>query len=229
MAIQYRSGTPYRSSVHYDGLTPQLTTQQVSMRARISHVTAQTFTAKANIIRIFYRTQVISLQGRIAHQQGWPIIDSSDPGFSLWQDTRLALRARILHYIAFPTQGLRMKGRVTYGKTLNLQFKARIVNSGRLSMRANILPRFFTTSVRMQFEVRRTSQARLRVVFYVPGAVQNWSLGMKARIVKTQTTRMTGHFVVAMPVVFDKVLSVGNPTTLSGTQQTLTIRARITR
>ena len=196
----------------------------MSMRARIKGV-PQTLSIQARILAPY----TLSLRARISRRQGWPVVDPSDPGFSLWQDTRLALRARILHYIAFPTQGLRMKGRVTYGKTLSLQLKARIVTAGFLSMRARILPRFFTTSVRMQFEVRRTSQARLRVIFYVPGAVQNWSLGMKARIVKTQTTRMTGHFVVAMPVVFDKVLSIGNPTTLSGTQQTLTMRARIVK
>jgi hypothetical protein len=193
------------------------------MRARISGI--QHFKMRAYISGI----QHLTMRGRISHRQGWPIVDPSDPGYSIWQDTRLAVRARILHYIAFPTQSLRMKARITYGKTLGLQSKARIVTAGFISMRAHILPRFFTTSVRMQFEVRRTSQARLRVIFYVPGAVRNWSLGMKARIVKTQTTRMTGHFVVAMPVVFDKVLSIGNPTTLSGTQQTLTMRARIAR
>jgi hypothetical protein len=196
----------------------------MSMRARIKGV-PQTLSIQARILAPY----TLSLRARISRRQGWPVVDPSDPGFSLWQDTRLALRARVLHYIAFPTQGLRMKGRVTYGKTLSLQFKARIVTAGFMSMRAHILPRFFTTSVRMSFDVRRTSQTRLRVVFYMQGAMQNWPLSMKARIVKTQTTRMTGHFVVAMPVVFDKVLTIENPSTLSGTRQTLTMRARIVK
>ncbi len=195
----------------------------ITSRARISIQTSHTFTGKSRIAARTTRTMTsrawilgpyhISIRGRISRQQGWPIADPIDVGFSLWQDTRLDLRTRILHYIAFPTQTIRIKGRVTYDKTLGMQSQARIVTAQFLQMRANILPRFFTVQVAASFRVQRTSQTRLRVVFYIRGRSQNWQFTSKARIVKASSSRMTGHFIVAMPGVFDTALSIESPVT----------------
>lgn len=198
--------------------------QTLSVKGRISSKSNQTFTMRAWVIAI----QRLTLRARILKHQGWPVPDPSD-FYNLWQDTRLDVRARLTNYIAFPTQTFRMKGRVTYGKTLSLQSQARIVTASFMSMRAHILPKFFTIHVPMRFSVRRTSQTRLRVVFCTQGNSQSRSMSLKARIVGVYASRMTGHFIVASPVIFNSVLSVSNPITLARTQQLLSTRARIVK
>lgn len=197
--------------------------QTISARARIRGI--KTFSSKARILS----PQRFTARARILRHQGWPIPDGADPGFSLWQDTRIYSRAWILHYIAFPIQTLRLKGRVTLSKTLSMQAKARIVTAQTMQMRANILPKFFTTHVPASFRVQQTSQSKLRMVFYTEGAVRTWQLTAKARIVQIYGSRVTGHFIVPMPQVFNTVLSITDPVVSTRTQQTLSTRAKVAK
>ena len=213
MAIQYRSGTPYRSSTQYDGTGGVTNTAQgLTLRVRIYNPTDQSLTSKA----------------RIAIRQGWPIPDPSSGNYSFWQPTQLELKARLTNNIAISNQTLRMNGRIAYRTVPQaLQVQARIGRAGFLSMCANIQPQFITNSVRASFYVQKTTQTSVRAVYYVQGASQNWTLSLKVRIVKPYTSRCTGHFIIATPVAFSSVVVIENPTVLGSTRQTFSMRARI--
>lgn len=200
-------------------------TESISYRARILIHHLETFSSKARI----NAPRLLTIRARVSRRQGWPIPEVGGPGFDLWQDTRIYSQAKILHYIAFPTQLLRIKGRITYGKTLSMQAKARVVTAQMLQMRANILPKFFTTHLPATFQVQQTSQRKLRMVFYIEGAAHNWQFTAKARIVQVYGSRVTGHFIVSMPTVFDTVLSIADPITNAGTRQVLSMRAKVVK
>jgi len=195
----------------------------ISARARLSKLQTAMLESKAYV----FAPQRITAGAWISRQQGWPIPDTGDPGYALWQDTRLDSRARVYQYIAFPVQTLRAKSRVTYAKTIEMQAKARIVAAQTLQVRANILPRFFTTHVPASFSVQQTTQRHLRVVFYTGGKVRNWQFTAKARILQTYGCRVTGHFSVPMAAIFDSVLAIADPVTTTRTQQTLNVRAKV--
>jgi hypothetical protein len=235
VAITYRSGVLYRNAFTYRGHVK--TIQQLSARARI--VTLQTISAQTRLSKLqtsslyskawIKAPQRISARTRISKQQGWPIPDVGYPGYITWQDTRIYSRAKLYQYIAFPTQTIRSKARVTYGKTLSVQTKARIVTAQTLQARANILPKFFTTHVSMTFSVQRSNQRKLRVMFFIDGAAHNQQLTAKARILQSYTNRVTGHFIVPMTTAFNTVISIPDPLTNVRTQQTLSVRTRVTK
>lgn len=206
----------------------------LSMRAAISGI-IKTISARANIRGLkllsakayIHAPQIISAGAWVSRQQGWPVPDTADPGYALWQDTRLDSRACLYQYIAFPVQNLRAKSRITYAKTLEMQAQARIVAAQRLQMKASIMPRFFTVHVPAYFNVQQTAEKHLRVVFYTGGKVRNWQVTARARILQTYGYRVTGHFTIPMSNAFTSVLAISNPITDTRTQQTLNIRARV--
>jgi len=199
--------------------------QILSSRARILVYHIEILSSKAWI----KAPQRFTTRVRVSRRQGWPIPEVGDPEFDLWQDTRIYSRVRMSNYIAFPTQILRLKGRVTYSKTLGIQSKARIVVAQTLQIKANILPKFFTAHLPVTFQVQQTSQRKLRVVFYTEGAIRSCQLTAKARIVQMYRSRVTGHFIVPMPTVFSTVMLIPNPVTSVRTQQTLSTRAKVVK
>ena len=238
MAIQYRSGVAYRSSIHYDG-SGNVSIATLGCKARIKGA-PQTLTIKArirglktlliraNITRKYSYT--LNLKARISQRQGWPIPNPSDGNYALWQPTQLDCRARLTNYLAISGQMLRVKGRIGYRTVLqSLQCGAHIGRAGTMQMRASIRPQFITSSVRASFSVQRTSQTSVRAVYYMQGTSQAWALGAKARIVKPYTSRCTGHFIVATPIAFSPVVVVENPVVLGRTLQTFSMRTRVVK
>lgn len=246
-----------QSNIQYNRTTPIFTAQSrilaqqtrtLSTRSRLKKTINQsigahsfirgyqlkTLVAKANIQVTYHFTAkgrvnpTISGRVRILRYQGWPIVETEDPGYFLFTDTRLYSRANIYRYLAQPTYLLRALGRVTYAKTLEMTAKARINTGQKLSIRANILPRFFSTHVTAQFSIQRVVSSSVRMVFYMQGLYTGQTLTAKARIVKTSQTRVTGHFMVpTQPVLINNILSIDDPVTMARSKQTLSLRARI--
>lgn len=239
MANTYRAGIAYREpGVSYQGIGgTEASIATFSGRARISAPANKTIMARSNILStavtktITGRSRVnptVSGRARILRQQGWPIVETEDPGFFLFCDTRLYSRGKISRYLNHPTCTLRVLGRVTYSKTMTCSMKASINAGTTLSARARISPRYLSSHVTAQFSVREVAERFVRVVFYMKGQSTEQTIGAQARIVKTSHTRVTGHFVVPMrPALVNNVISVDDPTTRVSQRQTLSIRARI--
>jgi hypothetical protein len=236
VAIQYRSSTTYRNAYRYDGTGGAggaaqtfaarariCIVQTLSARTRVRKLDLATFSSKAWITG----DQRFSVRARVSRRQGWPIPDTDDPYFEMWQDTRLYGRANLTNYLALTTQTIRIKGRVTYSQTLALTAKARIVTAQTLQIRANIVPRFLTTHLPVSFRVQETAQRKLRVVFCTEGYSRNRTFTVRARIQQSYSYRVTGHFIVPTATATSTVISVLNPIVNARLLQPLSIRTRI--
>ncbi len=209
--------------------------QTVTARARMLTVETETFTAKARL-SIGQKFQAKSrimptlyMRARISRQQGWPVPETDDDGLLIFQDTRIYSKAKVSQYVGYPTYLLNMKGRVWYGKTQGLETKARIVNGPTMSIKAQILPRFFYSRLHCSFDIEQVAQTRMRVVFYTEGQYTRQTLGMRSYIQKMMSTRMTGHFIVAMTPQVQGVMQVSNPTSSVKAVQTLGMRVFVVR
>ena len=219
MAIIYdNSSYLYDSYLVYDAIGY---IQQLSVRANIRGL--KTLEIKGRI------RPTLIIRTRIQRRQGWPVAELEDPGYLLWQDTRIYTRGKIYSYLAFPIQTIKLKSNITYGKTYTINAQARIVSAGRIQIRAHILPRFFTTSLPAYFSVQQTVAKSARVQFTVSGDYRTPTFSSQARIIKTSKTRVTGHFIVPLaPVITNNVMIINDPVVLARVHQTLSIRSKIT-
>lgn len=196
-------------------------TTTLGTKARLS--IGQKFQAKSRIMPTLY------IRARVSRKQGWPVPETDDDGLLIFQDTRIYSKAKVSQYVGYPTYLLNMKGRVWYGKTQGLETKARIVNGPTMSIKAQILPRFFYSRLHCSFDIEQVAQTRMRVVFYTEGQYTRQTLGMRSYIQKMMSTRMTGHFIVAMTPQVQGVMQVSNPTSSVKAVQTLGMRVFVVR
>jgi len=167
----------------------------LQMRARIVVPTVRTLEMRAHIL---FTPPDLQMRARILRQQGWPIPDPFDPGVEGFTDTRLLMRGLITAVGTRGNQSMSMRGRLfrgSAGKTLSMG--AFIVSGQTLQMRANIVPRIFSTEVEMLYRVESESSTQAVMVFYTKGANFIPQLSMGARIVKTFEADVTHHFIVA--------------------------------
>ena len=253
MAIIYdNSGYIYDSPIIYDTLLYEISfrarikgLKQIEIKGRINPTLSiraciwprKTISIKGRIIpTLSIKSRIIKIikhnipgQARISRRQGWPVAELDDPGYLLWQDTRLYIRTNIYSYLAFPTQTIKLKSSITYNKTYTISSRAKIVTGQQLQIKANILPRFFTANLPVYFSARQTVVKNARVQFVVSGDYRVSTLSTQTRIIKTSKTRITGHFIVPLrPVVTENVLVIPDPIILARVHQTLSIRAKVT-
>jgi len=198
---------------------------RLDIRANIAtgiYLQKTTLSARGRIIPTF------SAKARILRYQGWPVPDTSDPGYLVFVPTQLYPRAHITSSLALSENTIRIKGRVTYGKTYSLTSRARIVSGQKLSMRATIEPRWRQTELPCTFNVQRVDQTELRVVFYINGLPWTRSTGMRACIQGKYSTRLVGHFFIPMaPATTSGIVSIESPVATVRSGRSLSARGRI--
>jgi hypothetical protein len=140
--------------------------------------------------------QTIGLRARISRQQGWPVLDPTDPGYSLFVATQLQMRSRIHSSLAFGVQSQQMRANIRLGGTNSLQIRARVVKAQTLSMQARISGRKLTAA-HFTYDVESTQREHIRVVFNVPGWLSGQSIALQARIAGVYSKKMTGFFLVS--------------------------------
>ena len=160
-----------------------------------------------------------------------PVLGVTDP-----DSVKITMRARVRQtYIktltsrsriqATVTETLGMRMRIVFAQCLKMKARIVPVQLTTLSLRARILNHKSTTCL-MTFMVQSTRSTNVRLTFYVNTGYtggSNLSLTMKARIVKSYSTRMTGHFLVRVPAATDKF----SFSVLGRSNQTMSMRARI--
>lgn len=202
----------------------------ISARARMLQTRLYTISGLAKIVQPITYTQTFTGRSRISRVQGWPIRDTNDEDYLLWTPTQIYSKARISTSVAFPTQTVKGKCRITYGKTLSFRTRARLVTAQRLQARAWIIPPVSATTIPVYFSVRNTVTKGISVIFYIGrGASRQNDFTAKARIVKMSTTRVVGHFIIPMsdPTVVDGLFVMSDPVVTSATRQTLMTKVRI--
>lgn len=216
-------------------ITQVTNNKSFTMQARIVQPTGRTIQARARILvnntrtismRGFIKTpRPISMKGRVARHQGWPILNVVDPGFPLFQPTQLSMRGRITQ--GSPgSQSLDMRAKIIKGGTVLLQARGRIVKAGYLSMRAKIKPRFSSSKAAMIFRVANAQQSTALMLFYTQGSVGQQSMTMKARIAPVYRTAVTGFFTINRDPGSSKVIAIGFESD-TGARQVLSMKARI--
>lgn len=182
----------------------------------------KTLSARGRIIPAF------SAKARILKYQGWPIPETNDPGYLSFVPTQLVTRAKMTSSFALSENTMRIKGRITYGKTYSLTSRARIVSGQKLGMRANIEPRWRKTELPCTFNIQRVDQTELRVVFYINGLPWTRTMGMRACIQGKYSTRLVGHFFIPMaPATTSGVVSIEAPVATVRSGRSLSARGRI--
>jgi hypothetical protein len=92
-------------------------------------------------------------------------------------------------------------------KFQSFSMRARITRSASMQMRANVTPRFRTTTLPNTFMVEANTQVRLTMLFYTQGLLGQQTMQMGARIIKQRVTRFTGYFAVAPAIPAGGVMS----------------------
>ncbi len=202
----------------------------IFVRARILQQKIATISGLGKIVQPITYTRTFTGRSRLSRVQGWPIRDTNDEDYSLWTPTQIYSKARVSTSVAFPTQTVKGKCRVTYGKTLNFRTRARVVPAQRLQARAWILPPVSAATIPVYFSVRNMVTKGISVIFYIGrGASRQNDFTAKARISKISTTRVVGHFIIPMsdPVITDGLFVMSDPVVTSATRQTLMTKVRI--
>jgi hypothetical protein len=210
-------------------------TRVLASKARVRNTVIHAFQGKGRIqvpeqIRLKGRIiPTVSLRARISRRQGGIPPGYEDPGYLLWTDTGLNAKASLYHYIGYPTQTFRSKGRIQPIRKINLGVRARIVGGQGLGIKAHIQPKWSYSHVPISFRVAQVAEKHVTVVFYTEGRVTTPTLTARAYIAKEKCTRMTCHFLVAMPPNISGVMHIDNPTVSARAFSQLSLRAYIAR
>lgn len=223
----------YSSPIRYDGVVT--TSQSLSVRGRISIVSAQSIQLRAYLIpgsqsftgrgRI---SPTFTSRSRISRQQGWPIPDTVNPAYAGFTPTQLYIKGCIVQ-ASQTSKTLSTGAYIFKGNTFQLSLRGRVVLNSTCQMRAHILPRRFTSTASMTYSVSRASRNAASMLFYIQGNENNQSLSMGAHIVQPRTSTFAGYFIVVGLQGTSKVVAIPPPSLGAATQQTMTVRAAVSR
>ena len=197
------------------------TSQTVTCRARVSRRSTATITCQANIsltgrvfqnftcqVRIMpYKLAIqasikntvnrqIAMQVRCSRQQGFPIINPGNPAFPLFQPTQLIVRANIVNNITLTARTMLLNCAISPRRSASLLVNCRVNHSGRVSIQANITPKFKTTTVLGTFNIEGAFGLTVLGYFNINGLYSRPTVGVGARIVRLVSRRVCGHFII---------------------------------
>lgn len=174
----------------------------LSMTAIIRKEFTQTFTAQSRLIH----GSAPEMRGRISQRQGWPVPESGDDQWYIFTETALRARGSIAD-VTHSEATISGRARVKPYRLTTLSTMAKLVTGQNLQMRAKITAWRTYVYLPCSFNVRKLVTKRIRMVFYTQGFYGVGILTAKARIVRTITTRFTGHFIVPIPATTGTVLT----------------------
>ena len=197
-------------------------------RAVIRNTPYYAVTMKASMGPPRATSWTLSAKAKMALRQGWPIPSPSSGNFNTFTDTRLRFRATIKGATK-TRRGLTMAAKLRWVRLPSFSSRAFMVKGATLSLGAFISPDRRRVAVSASYEVIATLQNKVRAVFYIQGNLVSPSMSMGAAISQAKKKRVTAHFIVTQPKTTKGIQIITTAVRSSGPQQTLGIKARITK